>query len=266
MQTESIKNIITVALGVCLVCSVLVAGAAVSLSSIQNQNKKNEKIKNILIAGGLYQKGVSVEKTYHEKVEAKLVDLETGDLIPDDMQTGLLDIESFDLKKVANDNKYGMRIPAKEDIARIKRRPKYMPVYFVKNGDQIEKIILPIYGKGLWSTLYGFIALDKDMKTIKGITFYEHGETPGLGGEVDNPRWKQIWDGKQAYDDDGAVIIQVIKGRVNPQKPEAIHQVDGLSGATLTTRGVDQMVKYWLGETGYETFLTKLKTEVANGK
>jgi len=82
---------------------------------------------------------------------------------------------------------------------------------------------------------------------------------------VDNPRWKKIWDGKKAYDNNGAVIIQVIKGRVNRQKPDAIHQVDGLSGATMTTRGVDQLVKYWLGKTGYETFLNKMKMEVANG-
>ena len=77
----------------------------------------------------------------------------------------------------------------------IKRKPKYMVIYEVEEGDKIDKYIFPIYGKGLWSTMYGFIALDKDLKTIKGFTFYEHGETPGLGGEVDNPKWKNIVEG-----------------------------------------------------------------------
>jgi Na+-transporting NADH:ubiquinone oxidoreductase subunit C len=125
----------------------------------------------------------------------------------------------------------------------------------------VEKLILPIYGKGLWSTLYGFLALEKDLKTVSGITFYQHGETPGLGGEVDNPNWKGKWQGKQAFDDSGDVIIKVIKGAVIPGAPDADHQIDGLSGATLTARGVDNLVQFWLGENGYGPYLQQIRED-----
>jgi Na+-transporting NADH:ubiquinone oxidoreductase subunit C len=125
----------------------------------------------------------------------------------------------------------------------------------------IEKVILPIYGKGLWSTLYGFLALGKDLNTVEGITFYEHGETPGLGGEVDNPNWKALWKGKMAFDDAGTVALTVIKGKVDPSEENARYQIDGLSGSTLTTRGLDAMVKFWLGDQGYGAFLKQLKKD-----
>ncbi len=151
-------------------------------------------------------------------------------------------------------------MPSKKDLASIKRQAKFAAVYLVEEKGGIEKVILPVHGLGLWSTLYGFIALDaKDLTTIKGLVFYEHAETPGLGGEVDNPNWKALWNGKQAFDESGRVRIEVIKGSVNPGNSEARYQVDGLSGATLTARGVDNMLKYWLGENGFGPFLARLK-------
>ena len=109
--------------------------------------------------------------------------------------------------------------------------------------------------------MYGFIALDKDLITVSGITFYAHGETPGLGGEIDNPRWQKIWRGKQAYDPQGDLTIEVLKGKVDPSSANAEHQIDGLSGATLTTRGVDHMTKYWLGDNGYGLFLKNMRED-----
>ena len=137
-----------------------------------------------------------------------------------------------------------------------------MVVYLAMQGGSMEKIILPVYGKGLWSTLYGFIALDRDLKTIRGITFYEHAETPGLGGEIDNPRWKNIWNGKQAFDEKGNLRIKVIKGIVDTSRQAAKYQIDGLSGATRTTHGVNALVRFWLGSDGYGPFLNKLVEEL----
>jgi Na+-transporting NADH:ubiquinone oxidoreductase subunit C len=97
---------------------------------------------------------------------------------------------------------------------------------------------------------------------VKGFTFYEHAETPGLGGEIDNPRWKNSWKGKHVHDKEGNVIIEVIKGQVDTSRPESKHQVDGLSGATLTARGVDHLVKFWLGNNGYGLFLKRLGKEL----
>jgi Na+-transporting NADH:ubiquinone oxidoreductase subunit C len=136
----------------------------------------------------------------------------------------------------------------------------------VKNEeDGIERIILPVHGKGLWSTLYGFMALDADGNTIRRLAFYEHGETPGLGGEVDNPRWIALWDGKKVYDEDFDPEIQVIKGQVTPNTANADYKVDGLSGATITARGVSNLVRYWMGDHGYKSYLKRLQPQTMVG-
>jgi Na+-transporting NADH:ubiquinone oxidoreductase subunit C len=263
MSADSTKKIVVVALGVCAVCSILVSVAAVALHGIQEQNKTEEKIRNILLAGNLLKEDQNVEKIYNERIRAEIINLETGQPIPESEYNELLDPNTFDIKTVASDPKYNTKIPANEDIAQIRVMPKYMAVYFVEGeNDEMEEIILPFYGKGLWSTMYGFIALGRDIRTIEGLTFYEHGETPGLGGEVDNPRWKLQWKGKQAFDLEGNLKIQVIKGTVDTSTPEAIYEVDGLSGSTLTTRGVDNMIRFWLGKNGYGPFLDNLKKEI----
>ncbi|NIA28686.1 MAG: Na(+)-translocating NADH-quinone reductase subunit C [Actinobacteria bacterium] len=261
MPHESTSRTLIVALGVCLVCSILVSTAAVSLHGRQETNRKVEKLRNILAAGDLLTDKSNVEETFKEKVQTYIINLATGETVPKDKYTDKLNPDAFDIKTMANDPKYGQAIPAKEDIAKIKRMPKYMPVYEVKKDGHIQKVILLVYGKGLWSTMYGLIALGKDLRTVEGFTFYEQGETPGLGGEVDNPRWKALWKGKQAYDKNGRLIIEVIKGKVDESSPKANSEVDGLSGATLTTRGVNNLVRFWLGADGYNSFLTKLREE-----
>ena len=144
-----------------------------------------------------------------------------------------------------------------EDIASIKRQADYAPVYAVKADDgSIRCYILPIHGYGLWSTLYGFIAIEPDAQTVYGLGFYDHAETPGLGGEVDNPKWKAQWPGKKLYNEQGELAIEVVKsGQV--KDPE--HQVDGLAGASLTTMGVSHLVRFWMSEAGFGPFLDKLK-------
>lgn len=261
MSNDSIKKTLTVAAGVCLVASILVSTAAVELKPIQEKNKKVDLLTNILIAGDLYSEGADPQQLFAEKIETEIIDLEKGKFLSKDDYNDQLNPNSFDIKSMANSNEYGMAIPDNIDKAGIKRQPKYMVAYIVKNKEEIEKYILPLYGKGLWSTMYGFIAIDKDLQTIDGFTFYEHGETPGLGGEVDNPKWKAKWVGKKAFDANGNVIIHVIKGTVDPSSPQANSQVDGLSGSTLTTRGVDHLVNYWLNGQGYGPFLTNLREE-----
>jgi Na+-transporting NADH:ubiquinone oxidoreductase subunit C len=265
MANESVKKTVIVALGVCIVCSILVSTAAVALRGIQLENKKNDRIKNILIAGDLLVRGADIRAMYQEKIEPAMIDLHSGDILSAEDFNETLNIDNFDIKTMADDPEYGIEIPDDRDRANIKRMPKYMVVYFVKENNKTEKVILPIYGKGLWSTMYGFIALGKDLNTVKGFTFHEHAETPGLGGEVDNPRWKNSWKGKHALDEGGNVKIEVIKGRVDTSRPESKHQIDGLSGATLTARGVDHLVKFWLGNDGYGLFLKRLKEELHSG-
>ncbi len=259
-----IKKTVIVALGVCLVCSVLVSVAAVGLSEIQEFNKKQDKLKNILKAGGLYEEGISIEDVYNEKIKPIYVDMETGEIIDEKFDAEILSKDTYNVKDVASDPNYGIAVPSEIDIAQIRRIPKYMLVYEVMDGDEVDKIILPVYGYGLWSTMYGFIALANDLQTVKGITFYEHGETPGLGGEIDNPNWQGIWEGKKALDENLNVVLEVIKGQVDQTNSKANSQIDGLSGSTITTRGLDAMVEFWLGENGYGPFLNKFRKDGEN--
>jgi Na+-transporting NADH:ubiquinone oxidoreductase subunit C len=134
-----------------------------------------------------------------------------------------------------------------------------MEVYLVEEQGALQQVILPVYGKGLWSTMYGFIALGPDLSTVRGFGFYQHGETPGLGGEIENRSWLAKWPGKVVYDEKGAVKLRVIKGEVDAAAADARYKVDGLSGATLTARGVSNLLAYWLGENGYQPFLHQLR-------
>lgn len=264
MKRETAVQTILTAAVLCIVCSIVVSTTAVVLRPVQKTNKVQEINKNILQVSGLWDDSLTVDenmKIFDEKVEKRIVDLSTGEYLPE------MNVKSFDQKKASKDPDTSKIIDSQNDIAGIKRRENNSFVYLIKpDGDKVEEYILPIRGYGLWSTMYGFIALDSDLKTIKGITFYEHGETPGLGGEIDNPSWKEKWPGKKAFDDSGDVSIQVIKGQVDPGTENAEYKVDGLSGATITSRGVSNMLEYWLGDTGFGPFLNNIRNgEVKNG-
>jgi Na+-transporting NADH:ubiquinone oxidoreductase subunit C len=258
-NNESTAKTIGVTLGVCFVCSILVSSATVSLKPLQEKNKEIDKKKNVLIVAQLYDKNINIDEVY-KKISAKVIDLTAGKIEKS------INPETFDLQKTLKDVKLTVKLDHASDLAGLRVIAKYSAIFFMHENNQIQKIILPIYGKGLWSTLYGFIALDKDCITVKGITFYEHGETPGLGGEVDNPRWKKIWENKKAFDEDSNLKLQVIKGVVNSGTKEAIFQIDGLSGATLTTRGVNNLVRFWLGDHGFGPFLKNLNLQLKSGR
>jgi Na+-transporting NADH:ubiquinone oxidoreductase subunit C len=260
METDSIKKTIIVALAVCIVCSILVSTSAILLKPRVDKNRKVERLKNILDVSDLLEEGKKIESIFKEKVTPVIITLEEGKELPKESYTKMINPDEFDIIKISKDKKLTQAIPKEKDTAEIRREPKYGIVYFVKKDNINDKIIFPIYGKGLWSTMYGFLALDaKDLNTIKGITFYEHGETPGLGGEIDNPIWKQSWKGKKLFARDGSLKMKVIKGKANPQ---AEYQIDGLSGATITTRGVDNTIKFWFRDSGFTKFLEKLREEM----
>lgn len=252
-NNDSIKKTIIVTVLLCIVCSVIVSAAAVLLRPAQVANKSLDFKRNILSVAGLLEPGKSVDAIFNERVVTRVVDLKTGKF------TDAVDPVSYDQRRASKDPSLSTNLNADEDIAKISRREDYSVVYLIQDdNEQLQKIILPVKGYGLWSTLYGFLALEADANTVVGLVFYEHAETPGLGGEVDNPIWKAKWVGKEAYDE-GDVAITIIKGSVDPSSSNAVHQVDGLSGATLTSRGVHNLLHFWLGDNGYKPFLTNLK-------
>ena len=255
-QKESTVRTLIVALLVCLVCSVFVAGAAVALRPTQLENRQLDKQRSILAIAGLGEAGMSgaeVKALYKERIVAKLVNLETGKFSDE------FDPNTFDPLVAAKDPQLSDALPPEQDIASIKRRERYSVVYIVETEGELDTLVLPVRGYGLWSTLYGFLAVQEDLNTVAGLGFYQHGETPGLGGEVDNPKWRSLWEGKELYTEDGKLAIQVVKGGVDPQSPKADHQVDALAGATLTSNGVNNLLHFWLGENGFGPFIANLR-------
>ena len=252
-SNDGISKTLIVAFSLCIVCSIIVSAAAVILQPAQEANKSLDRKRNILAAAGMLDDSKSVDELFAQ-ISTRVVDLRTGKFTED------VSPDSYDQRKAAKDPSASDALPAAEDLAKVARREHYAVVYLVESaGGDIEKIILPVHGYGLWSTLYGFIALQSDGNTVAGLGFYEHAETPGLGGEVDNPRWKGTWPGKQVYRD-GEVAIALIKGSVDPGSADAPWQIDGLAGATLTARGVTNLVQFWLGKNGFEPFLNNLQS------
>lgn len=253
-----------VALLLCVVCSVVVAASVVLLKPVQETNKTLNLKENILVAAGLLKAGqgkATIEDTF-KKITPKLVDVSTGEYVGVEM-VNKADINSYDQRKASKDPSLSIELAPEKDLATIKRRAKYAKVYVLEEAGKVERIILPIKGYGLWSTLYGFVALEGDANTIVGLGFYEHAETPGLGGEVDNPNWKAQWPGKKVYDlaSDPAPKIRLVKGGVDRNSPDAVYGVDGLSGATLTSKGVSNLLHFWLGSDGFQKYLDRMRKE-----
>ncbi|SHE23552.1 Na(+)-translocating NADH-quinone reductase subunit C [methanotrophic endosymbiont of Bathymodiolus puteoserpentis (Logatchev)] len=254
LSNDSLEKTIAIALSLCFVCAILVSVAAVALRPLQIENKALDMKKNILDVAGLLQEGTDINEAFAERIEAKLVDLATGDYVDGD-------VDAYDQRKAAKDPAQNVVLTKDQDRASIRTRAKIAKVYLVKEGDVVKSIILPVHGYGLWSTMYGFLALDADGQTVQSINFYDQGETPGLGAEVVNPNWRALWKGKKVYDESGAVALGLIKGLVDTSKPGSEFQVDGLAGATLTSVGVTNLVKYWMSQEGFAAYLAKVRTK-----
>ena len=233
----------------CIACAVIVSVTAVSVRPEQNLNIENEKKLKILAAAGIVTNEVDKE---FSKIETLYIDFVSNQLIQ---------IEgNYDHIKASASAESSSIIPKKQDIAILKRRENVAPIYvWYSEEEQIQKVVLPIRGYGLWGTLYGYISLDADLNTVKGIEYYDHKETPGLGGEVDSPAWKSDWNGKKVYNSSGEVILYVTKG---PSSED--YEIDGISGAILTSYGVTNMIRYWLGENGYGPVLQQLREGLVN--
>ncbi|CTQ55872.1 Na(+)-translocating NADH-quinone reductase subunit C [Roseibium album] len=248
LPTDSIPKTLFVAVTLCLFASMIVSIAAVSLRPIQEENKLRDKRINILQVAGVYDPSQNVREAF-QAFEPQVLDLTTGKFTDD------FDAATFDDRAASKNPELSRSLT--DDPAGIGRQSNFKTIYLLRTDDgAIDKVILPVHGYGLWSTLYGFIALEADGNDIFGLQFYQHAETPGLGAEVDNPRWKALWSGKKLRDENGDLQITVDKSA--PAAGIEYH-VDAIAGATLTSRGVDNLVKFWMGKEGYATFLSNLQ-------
>lgn len=249
---NSLAKTLLVPLIVSLLSAVLVAGAAITLRPQYQLNQEHNRQQNILAAADLLEFGKSTEVLF-EQVEARVVDLSTGEYATD------IDPAMLESAQRSRDQSMRVTVPRELDAAVIKERSRYAVVYLLYEADRLKLIILPVYGYGLWSTMYGYVALEADANTIVGLRFYQHGETPGLGGEIDNPKWQKLWRGKKIYGTSAEPLIKVAKGIVaRTNDGSDAYQVDGITGATLTGNGVTNLLRYWLGAHGFGPFLQKL--------
>lgn len=251
-SNDSIGKTFFMIVVVCLVCAVLVSTAAVQLRPLQQENKLLDTQINILRVAGLSTTG-DARKTYDEHIVTKYVDLNTGTYVPEPA--------GYDYRKFMKDPAESIMLAKADDIASIRTRANVAPVYLAYNNGvdsgELTFIILPVHGYGLWSTMHSFLALEADARTVASVNYYEHAETPGMGGEVENPRWAAQFKGKQAIDEQGNPSLVITKpGNARADSP---YEIDGLSGATLTSNGVQHLYTFWLGEKGFGPFLDKFR-------
>lgn len=248
LPNEDPRKTLFVAFLVAFICAVAVSVVTVALRPIQIANLDRERQAQMadMIARLPGMEDI-LKEAGADSLETRIVDLATGTYADD------IDAATFDQRAAANDPEMSIKLTAEQDIAAIKRRSNYAPVYLLKSGDELILLILPVHGAGFTSTLYGYLAIQGDLNTIAALTFYEQGDTPGLGARITEPEWQALWAGKQIADESGNVLIEVVGDAEGP------YQVDAISGATYTSDGVQNLVRFWLGPDGFGPYLDKLK-------
>jgi Na+-transporting NADH:ubiquinone oxidoreductase subunit C len=256
-RLDSTRYTVIFATVVCVVCALLVSVAAVSLQPRQAANARLYMEKNVLLAAGLAQPGADlserdVQAIFEKSIRARLVDFATGQLVPE----GKVDARGYDQRKARNDP--GASRVAPPNNAGIGRIPNHGIVYFIMKDDKVDQIVIAVEGLGMWGTIYGFLSLAPDGNTVRGLTYYDQKETPGLGGEIGNPNWQALWRGRKGFDDQWNARITVIKGQAGSPEADPL-RVDGLSGATVTSNAITRLMQFWLSDNGYGKFLKRFR-------
>lgn len=259
MNNNSPQKALLVVTLVALVCSILVSVAAVALKPVQLRNQLIERSRNIVALTGLVEPGSKLSDAEIleavEQLDIRVVDLDTGEF--DDS----IDAAKFDERRAVIDPDLSTEIPAGEDVSNLGRRSRYAIVYLVWDAGELDRLIVPIHGQGMWSTLYGYIALEGDLNTIAAVTFYEHAETAGIGDQITQPVWLAGWAGRQIFDSSENLRFRISTGKVEDGSSAAKHEVDALTGATVTASSVTRIIAYWFGPHGYQPFLGSLAAD-----
>ena len=233
---ESVPKTLAIAVAVALVCSTLVSSAVYLLRPVQAAYGALERNRAIVTAAGNLHANAGDQEivTAYLALENRVFDIRTG------KQSELYDGLTYDHWETNADSP-----------------PEYVPVYFKFNKAVLDRVVLPIHGKGMWSTLYGYLALNADLNTVASLVIYQHGETPGIGDLVQEPQWLARWGGKKIYDSSGTLRITVSTDKAIPDQ----HRIDSITGATVTSKAVGSMVRHWMGPNGYAQVITQLKSE-----
>ncbi len=249
LPNDSPAKTIAMALAVSAVCAVVVSSAAILLRPLQEANRALQQQARLAeVVATLPGMEDVLQSAGTGKLETLVVDLATG--LP---ATGI-DPVAFDMRAAAVAEETSSPLAPEIDLARIGRRPHFARIHVLKRDQQLALVILPIYGAGYQSTLHAYLALRGDLNTVAALKIVEQGETPGIGARIEEPAWQKLWPGKQIADENGAIRLAVVRGAATSR-----FEVDGITGATRSSNGVSNMVRFWLGENGYAPVLRNLR-------
>ncbi len=222
---------IGIALLVALACSFAVALTAINLQPLADANRLRESAASLVAL---------VDALGVDMPRARLVDLASGDYAAQDPQTSTaLDTE--------------------RDLAGLGEVETVAEVYELIDDGRLVLLVLPVRGAGYQSVLKGYLALRGDLDTIAALTFHEQNETPGMGAKIADPAWQALWTGKRIADADGTIRIRAVRG-----EGRGVHEIDGISGATRTLNGINNLLQFWLGPDGYGPYLARLEAEAGS--
>jgi Na+-transporting NADH:ubiquinone oxidoreductase subunit C len=251
MPNDSIAKTLLVAGIVAFVCSLLVTTTVVTLRPYVNANLEAVRIAQLQkIVSALPGMEDVLAQANVDALQRRMINLQTGEFATAEQP-------EFDLQNAAGDVEQTVSIDPAMDYAGIGRRVQQIPVFLVERDGKLALVVLPVYGAGYQSLLFGYLALESDLNTIASLTFFDQGETPGLGARIQDGDWESLWPGKKIADENGDILISVVKGSA-----QSIHEVDGITGATRTGTGVSQLLRFWLGDNGYGPFLDNMRGDI----
>lgn len=259
MRKDSPLRALLTVLVTAVVCSFFVSASVVLLRPIQLNNKLLERSGDVLSLTGLLpaEGDIADERLLDlfKGLDARVVNIDEATL------ESKFDAYTFDGRKAAADPELSIAVPAGADIASLGRRSQYETIYLVWRDGRVERLVLPVRGAGMWSMIYGYVALESDFNTVAGVKFFEQNETPGLGDQIATPHWQAKWVGKHLYDEQGEMLFRVAEGPVKEGASGAEYQVDALTGATITANAVTALMRYWFGPNGYGPMLERLREQ-----
>lgn len=220
-----------------VVCGSLLAIASEGLKDRQQANIALEQKENILSTVMQLQESDNIEELYAKKVQGFVIDFDGNKL--DGVAPASINVGA-EYKKAPQD--------------------RLLPVYEFRSEtdpNKVEFVVLPVYGYGLWKNIWGFVALEADLNTLKGVKFQHAGETPGLGARITEAEVQARYVGKTIFEGQEILSVEMMKGEGNDYSNE-VHKVDGMSGATLTAKGVNNMLLDYFQ--CYKNYLSKLKS------
>jgi Na+-transporting NADH:ubiquinone oxidoreductase subunit C len=256
-MAESIGRTMLTAVAIALVCSAMVSGAVYYLRPIQAGTAALERMAVVVSAtgGAVVDANEATTRDEFALLEARIYDFES---------------EAFAAALAIDPRLFDHWSPGPASLSRppdedadavgLDQLPRYVPVYIDRQNGVIHRVILPFHGRGMWSTIYGYIALGPDLNTVSALRFYRHGETPGIGDRILRPDWLETWVGKRIFDRSDARGEVMIEVSDDPSIGDQ-HRVDAISGATVTAKAVSRSIRYWFGPGGYGTLLDALARE-----